>query len=115
MQGVLCQRKIGVLFAVPAFGRVRRMLAALQALLRVQQQNREPHKHIAAIVIISCKRFSYCMSSNLFAYCKLKLVKSASKTFSALLCRCVAPENADGDRYVQINNNCNFIYINVVK
>ncbi|AAP29849.1 unknown [Choristoneura fumiferana multiple nucleopolyhedrovirus] len=55
------------------------------------------------------------MSINLFAYCKLKLVKRASKTFCALLCRCVAPENAENDRYVQINNNCNFIYINVIK
>nr|UIX56207.1 HycuOrf-79 hypothetical protein [Hyphantria cunea nucleopolyhedrovirus]UIX56352.1 HycuOrf-79 hypothetical protein [Hyphantria cunea nucleopolyhedrovirus] len=59
------------------------------------------------------------MSGNLIAYCKLKLIKSASKTVSALLCRCVAPEDSDGDgggdRYVQINNNCNFIYINVTK
>ncbi|BAE72368.1 ORF79 peptide [Hyphantria cunea nucleopolyhedrovirus] len=58
------------------------------------------------------------MSGNLIAYCKLKLVKSVSKTVSALLCRCMAPEDSDGDggdRYVQINNNCNFVYINVVK
>ncbi|QDL57042.1 hypothetical protein QKQ66_gp087 [Dione juno nucleopolyhedrovirus] len=59
------------------------------------------------------------MSNNLIAYCKLKFVKSVSKTVSALLCKCVtSPDDGDdhnGDRYFQINNNCNFIYINIVK
>ncbi|AKR14164.1 hypothetical protein [Dasychira pudibunda nucleopolyhedrovirus] len=55
------------------------------------------------------------MPGNLLAYCKLKLAKSVSKTVSALLCKCVAPEDNDGDRYLQFNNNCNFIYIYVVK
>lgn len=55
------------------------------------------------------------MTNNLIAYFKLKLVKSVTKTVSALLCKCVAPENSEGDKYMQINNNCNFIYVNVMR
>ncbi|QBC76060.1 nesp081 [Neophasia sp. alphabaculovirus] len=60
------------------------------------------------------------MPNNLLTYCKLKFVKQVSKTVFTLLCKCVTclePENATGNRYdcyLHINNNCNFIYINVV-
>ena len=57
------------------------------------------------------------MPNSLLTSCKLKFVKQVSKTVVNLLCKCVTclePENTTGDRYLQINNNCNFIYINVV-
>ncbi|BBD51450.1 hypothetical protein [Samia ricini nucleopolyhedrovirus] len=55
------------------------------------------------------------MPANFLTHCKFKLIKSATKTVSALLCKCVAPQDSDGgDRYTQINNNCNFIYVNVI-
>ncbi|AAA66702.1 AcOrf-72 peptide [Autographa californica nucleopolyhedrovirus] len=60
------------------------------------------------------------MTKKLLTYCKVKLVKGFSKKFASLFCRCVVShlsdeDDSDGDRYYQYNNNCNFIYINIVK
>ncbi|AAK85628.1 hypothetical protein [Epiphyas postvittana nucleopolyhedrovirus] len=56
------------------------------------------------------------MPNNLLT--KFKFVKRVSKIVSTLLCKCVArfdsKDGDGGDCYMQINNNCNFIYINVV-
>nr|ALR71938.1 hypothetical protein AGNV_091 [Anticarsia gemmatalis multiple nucleopolyhedrovirus] len=114
MQSVFFKRKISVFFTVPAFGRVRYMLFALQKVLRVQRQNYQPHRN-ASTIKISLYNFLYCMPNSLF--CKLKFVKQVSKTFFTLLCKCVIclkPEDTTSGSYLHINNNCNFIYINVV-
>ncbi|ABL76007.1 Mv-ORF55 peptide [Maruca vitrata nucleopolyhedrovirus] len=56
------------------------------------------------------------MTKKLLTYCKLKIVKGFSKIIVSLFCRCVGKDDdSDGDRYYQYNNNCNFVYINVVK
>lgn len=57
------------------------------------------------------------MKKNLLTYCKLKIVKGVTKKFASLLCRCVMShldDDSDDNRYYQYNNNCNYIYINIV-
>ncbi|AJD09240.1 hypothetical protein [Condylorrhiza vestigialis mutiple nucleopolyhedrovirus] len=90
------------------------MLSALQKVLRMQRQDYQPNRN-ASTIKISLYNFLYCMPNSLF--CKLKFVKQVSKTVFTLLCKCVTcleSENTTGDCYLHINNNCNFIYINVV-
>ncbi|ACQ57251.1 Ac72-like protein [Bombyx mandarina nucleopolyhedrovirus] len=60
------------------------------------------------------------MTKKLLTCCKVKLVKGFLKKFANLFCLCVVShlsdkDDSDGNRYYQYNNNCNFIYINVVK